>query len=1176
MSKPALIKDLFVKPVDRPIEGVIKADDSRHLRTELEEYVVTAEINKGLGEFCERYLNETNANGVWVSGFFGSGKSHLLKILSLILDRTPLPTGERAADLLLPRIEDEILRGDLARAAKIPSHSILFNIDQKSDAIGGDRSSPVLEVFVKVLNELQGYYAKSPYIAQFEADLDSRDQLGAFKAAYAATTKRTWEQDLPTINTLENEDFARVYADFFGKSYDEGLRLFDRSRESYRVSIESFAGRVKAYLDKQGKDFRLNFFVDEAGQFIGQDAKLMLNLQTIAESLSTVCNGRAWVLVTSQGDLQRILGDLDADAAMDFTKIQARFKTRLTLTSADVREVIQKRLLAKTEPEPEVLASIYDAEKENARTLFRFGDGSIEFKGWRGSDEFCDFYPFHPYQFDLFQRAIEQLSRHNAFTGKHTSVGERSMLSVFQEVTKQLRHDKVGRLASFDRFFEGIATALQGHLLTSVKQAERQLDNPVAVRILKALFLLKWVREFKASPRNVAILLIDQPSLDIRAHEKAVQEALALLEGQSYLQRNGENFEFLTDVEKDIEVEIKNTDIDESTFYKLLSDVLYSDILRDPKIRFEGNGQDYAYARRLDDDLMGRDADFALNIITTEHPNHENLGVLAAQNTGKAELLIVLPPDSRMVDEARLILKTNKYIQHNTGADVDETRRSILTQRGQQNSTRRSQLQAHCSELLSKAPLYLNGSRLSDIGEGDARNRIAKGSQTLIAFAYPSLRMLRGTYDESGLSKTLLEPDDLLTGGNIALSEAEQEVLTYVMRNQTNGERTSVEAIVRELGRRPYGWYPLAVVTLLARLFRLGKIELRNAEPLDARSALDALRNTRQHGAIRVRLQESFDASKVNALKRFHQDFFDRANTGTDPRSAGTDTLAAFSSEANALKSLLSQSPRYPFLNDLAPVAERIGKLADKDYAHLLNQLSDFQDPLLDAKQDQLDPIKSFMAGAQRTAYDEAIAYLREEEANFADLPAASVQPLRDLAASSVPYRGQILPAARTALTQLHAEIAHRLEAERATALGVLDERENQLRSTSEFIALPEPSVQQVLQITLDARRTIKEARFIPAIRDRIARYTAQDFPTQLSLAARLAAALNAASTSSDQPSDQANEPPAPQTAYVAATSLRVSCALPYIASEADLDQWLAAVRAAAAAELKKGNRISL
>jgi hypothetical protein len=1173
VSNPSKIHQLFLKPVDRPIEGVIKADDARHLRTELEEYIVTGEVNKGLSEFCERYLNETNANGVWISGFFGSGKSHLLKILSLILDREALAGGGRAADLLLPRIDDEILRGELARVIKIPARSILFNIDQKSDAIGGDKGSPVLEVFVKVLNELQGYYAKLPYVAQFEADLDARGQLEPFKAAYQQTTGRSWKNDLPTINTLDNDDFARVYAAFFNKSNDEGLRLFDRARESYRVSIESFAQRVKAYVDKQGKDFRLNFFVDEAGQFIGQDTKLMLNLQTIAETLSTVCNGRAWVLVTSQGDLQRVLGDLEGVAAQDFTKIQARFKTRLTLTSADVREVIQKRLLAKKDAEPEVLAEIYDAEKDNLQTLYRFGDQSVEYKGWRGSDEFCAFYPFHPYQFDLFQRAIENLSRHNAFTGKHTSVGERSMLSVFQEVTKQIKDDRIGHLASFDRFFEGIATALQGHLLTSVRQAERQLDNLVAVRILKALFLLKWVREFKATPRNVAILLLDAPSPDIKAHEKAVREALALLEGQSYLQRNGECFEFLTDVEKDIEVEIKNTEIEESALTKLLSDILYADILRDPKIRYEGNGQDYSYARRLDDELVGRDADLSVNIITTDHSNHGELSVLAAQNTGKQELLAVLPGDSRVTDEARLILKTAKYIQLNTGADIDATRKSILTQRGQQNSVRRSNLQTFCAELLGKAPLFLNGSRLSDIGEGEARNRIARGCQALVTFAYPSLRMLKGNYDEALLEKSLLDPDDLLAGGGMALSEAEQEVLTYVMRNQANGERTSVEAIVRELSRRPYGWYSMAVVTLIARLFRFGKVELRTGELLDARAAFAALRNPRQHGGVRVRLQESFDPAKVNALKRFHQEFFDAANAGTDPRSVGAASVAAFGKESAALQVLTAQASRYPFLAALVPVADRISKLAERDYAFLLNQLTEFQDDLLDAKQDVLDPIKTFMAGAQRTAYDEAMAYLREEEANFADLTPAAVQPLRDLAASDAPYRGQVLPAAKTALTQLRAAIAQGLATERTTALAVIDEREAQLQATPEFKALPEGLVKQVLAPTEAARKAVADARFISAIRDRVSRYATQEYPAQLALAsARLAALKNA---EKGQFSGELNEP-ATATTYVAASSLRVVCDLPYISTENDLDRWMAAWRKAALAEIKSGNRIIL
>jgi hypothetical protein len=264
------IRELFSKPVERPIEGVIKADDDRHLQTEVEEYVVTGEIRKGLEQLAERYRNETNANGVWISGFFGSGKSHLLKILSLFLENRVLSGGQTAVQITLPKIDDEIVQGDLRRAASIPSRSLLFNIDQKADAIGGDSTAPILEVFVKVLNELQGYYAKQGHIAEFEYDLDSRGELDAFKKAYASINGRSWEHDLPVIETLENETFAKAYCKHSGLSYEECLKLFDRKRETYKVSILSFAQRVKAYIDKQAPGFRLNFFVDEVGQFIGR------------------------------------------------------------------------------------------------------------------------------------------------------------------------------------------------------------------------------------------------------------------------------------------------------------------------------------------------------------------------------------------------------------------------------------------------------------------------------------------------------------------------------------------------------------------------------------------------------------------------------------------------------------------------------------------------------------------------------------------------------------------------------------------------------------------------------------------------------------------------------------------------------------------------------------------
>ena len=1166
------IHQLFLKDVSRPIDGVIKADDDRHLDLEVEEFVVTREVGRALDQFVERYLEDPNANGVWISGFFGSGKSHLLKILSLLLDERTLPSGRKPADVILPHIEDEILRGNMARATQIPSHSILFNIDQKADHIGGDGAAAILEVFVKVLNELRGYHGKQGHIAKLEYDLDKAGQLAEFKQTYLEVNGREWERDRDALATARRKAFNAAYAKHFGVSEDDAANVLNQIRDEYRVSIESFAEQVREYIDQQGQDFRLNFFVDEVGQFIGQDSKLMLNLQTVAESLATKCNGRSWVFVTSQGDLQKVLGELKKEQGDDFTKIQGRFKTRPNLTSADVQEVIQRRLLAKTEAEPEALTQIFDREKENLVTLFRFSDDSVQYKGWRGSDEFCDLYPFHPYQFNLFQRAIEQLSKHDAFTGKQTSVGERSMLEVFQSVAKSLKNEELGSLATFDRMFDGITATLRGDMQTPILQAAHHLDDPLALKILKALFLLKWVREFKATPRNIAILLINHAQIeDIASHEKAVKQALALLTAQSYLQQNGEVFEFLTDAEKDVEMEIKGTDIDDSQVTKLLSEILFDDVVKSPKIRFEANGQDYPYARKLDDHLVGKDAEVTLNIITSDHPNHGDERTLAAQGTGKSELILVLGSDDHLIKEARLYLKTEKYAQQNTGTNTDASRKVILDERRKQNGVRRANLQSLCSDLFVKAPVYLNGSKIEVSYHTDPRTRFHKMAQDLVTFAFPNLRMLKGSYDEILLRKTLLEPNDLLSGGQQPLAESEQEIMTYVQRNQDQGERTSVEEMIRQFGRRPYGWYPLAVVTLIGRLFRMGKIELRAPGTLDGKAALEHLVNTRQHGSVRVRLQEQFDATRINALKRFHQEFFDRNNDGTDARSVGQSTLTQLAVASRLLKDLLLQADRYPFLESFRSIEAQIAKLAERDYTYLLNQLGDFDEDLLTAKEDILDPIKVFMNGPQRLAYDEAIAFLKEQEANFNDLPAEDVQPLRDLAQAATPYRGNAVPLAKAAVTKLRAAIADLLDQERQNAQTVLDDHEQRLMALPDCAKINATAKAQVLAKSTDARAAIATARFVTAIRDRVNRYRSIDYPAQLELAASLATPAPVPTPGGGNPTPA---PPAPT--YVPATSLRTKCKLPFLSTEAEIDEWLAALRESAVTEIQHRKRLSL
>lgn len=1158
----ATIRELFAKPVDRPIDGVIKADDERNLKVELDEYVITRDVLKGLGAFVDCYLDNPTANGVWISGFFGCGKSHLLKILSLLLDsdRRVGPASERPADILLPKVEDEIIKANLRKAITTPARSVLFNIDQKYDGIGGEHSAPILEVFMKVLNELQGYYGNQGYIARFEHDLDKRGVFGAFKDTYLRLNSRSWENDREAVATVTKSAFARAYAELFSTSSEEAMKVIGEAKADYRLSIEGLAERVKEYLESQPPGCRLNFFVDEAGQFIGQDRSRLLNLQTVVESLATATNGRASVFVTSQADLEGILGEEKVRQADDLSKIQGRFRTKLTLASADVQEVIQRRLLEKEPVEPQELISIYELEKDNLQTLFRFGDGAVQLKGWADCQAFCGLYPFHPYQLNLFQQALQTLSVHNVFGGRNMAVGERSMLSVFQEVAKAIMHLPIGQLASFDQLYDGIRDVIRGDKQQTMVLAERQVP-PLELRLLKALFLLKWVAPFKASPRNIAILLIDRPDLDIRAHEQQVKEALRNLESQSYLQRSGELFEFLTDKEKDVEQEIKTTTVEDSQVMAALQTTIFNDVLRTNKIRFEDNNQDYAFAQKIDDNLVkGKPDDVAVNVVTTEHPNFGQEAVLIAQNMGRADLMVILPPEGRLTDLIRTYLKTEKYIKQNSGGD-DEMLREILAQRGRQNSTRRSEITRLAGEALRRAPLVVNGRRL-EVGEGDPQNRFSKAYQELIRSAYPKLRMVKQHHNEGTLMRVVQEQDDLLAGSELQLSEAEQEVLTEVSRRQKlEGERTSAADLIRFFEARPYGWSPWATLTFLGRLFRLGKVELREKEILSPHEVIDALTNSRRQGLVLVRKQEVFDPAAINTLKRFHQEFFGVASSGTDSRTTATALREALAREASALDAIASQQERYPFVAVLVPIAARVRELSGKDDTYLLNQQALFTGELLDQLEDTLTPIKAFLKGNQRLVYEKVRSFLDRYGDDLIELPSTPVATLERVLQSPAPYRGALLPEASGAIATLEKLVEERLQRVRSEALAEIAAQEEKLKAGADFQMLAPEQQAQVLASTEQVKQQVAAAEQPARVQLRLNRFQSVDVPDQLQRVAALAAPADA---------------PAVRITVVPAASLRPSFPLGQITNAEELQQWLEALRVAAQAELDQGHRISL
>ncbi len=1167
------LHDIFAKAVDRPIEGVIKADDLAGLKLEVEEYVFTNEISKRLGAFLEAYTDYQGANGVWISGFFGSGKSHLLKMLALLLENYALD-GKPVLEFFLPKCgDDAMLQGDMRRAVAIPSKSILFNIDQKADTISKTEIDAVLSVFVKVFNEMQGYYGKQGYVAQFERDLDDRRLLDSFKQAYGEIAGQAWEQGREQI-ILEKQNISEAYARISGSSQEAALGIIDKYRADYKLSIEDFAELVNAYIKKQEPGFRLNFFVDEVGQYIADNVKLMTNLQTIAESLATKCQGRAWLVVTAQEDMNAVLGEFGKQQSNDFTKIQARFKTRMKLTSANVDEVIQKRLLKKNATGESYLARLYGEERNNFGTLFDFADGSVTYRNFRDEQHFIDSYPFIPYQFTLFQSAIENLSKQSAFEGRHSSVGERSMLGVFQQVVVEIAApnlgQNLGQLATFDLMFEGIRTVLKAQNQRSILNAEQHLADDFAVQILKALFLVKYVKEFKATPRNIRVLMFDRFDEDLPALSRKIEAALNLLEQQTYIQQNGEAYEFLTDEEKDIEQEIKTTDVDDSEVVRTLEDILFADIIKDRKIRYEATGQDFPFTKKMDDHQIGREQELAIHFITPFHEHVDHISILQANSLGRAELMLVMPPDDRLVRDLNLYKKTEKYIRQNLSTTQQETVRRILSDKSFQNKTRLGNIKTRSNDLIAKATILVSGEE-AEIGSADPRSRIILGFTELVVKTYPHLKMLRNvSYNENDITNYLdMTQSSLFGGEGNDFSEAEQEILAFIQANNRAGVRTTLKSLETNFGKRPYGWYLAAIQCVLAKLCGRGKVEVRSDGNLLENQSLErALKNTHGFPNVILEPQIDFTASQVRNLKDFYSDFFDRPPAATEARALGKETGEAFKTVVNELEVLAVQSGRYPFLSALDEPLSALRDFVGKPYTFFLTELGQYEDPLLDQKEEVLDPVRRFMSGANKSIYDEARDFTGKQEPNFTALNSAQPERLRAILIDPNCYKGNQMQQARSLTDELKVEIEALVQQEQTRAIATIDQLQTGLHGLDEYVKLPDDK-KAGLEPPFDTiRREINRQTLVAVIRDSLNRFKQQDYSRLLTQISGWA--------QQEQDGSGTKGIAEPRGEYVIQNRLQVSFFKPYLADETDVDQYLAQLKEAMLAAINEGKRIQI
>ena len=1036
-------ENMFQKDIDRQINGVIKVmqTDDENRRQELEEYVITRELRKHFGSFYDHYEQSvdgaTDQMGVWISGFFGSGKSHFLKILSYLLANEEIG-GKRAIDYFEDKFSFDPLRyAMMRRVSEVPTETILFNIDAKSP-MGKDQDA-ILRVFTKVFYEHCGYYGDDMKVAALERFLDRQGRLEAFKEAFEAVNTEPWATAREAFAFWE-DDVVAALTQTAGMSENAARNWFN-GEETAEMSIERLGREIAEYVDGKAPNFHLVFLVDEIGQYIGDNSGMMLNLQTLVEELGSRCKGKVWVIVTSQEDIDAVTHV----KGNDFSKIQGRFNTRLSLSSASVDEVIKRRILAKNDAAAELLRMTYHQNASVMRNLFSFAkDTPADMKGYGAEEEFVEAYPFVPYQFRLLQDVLVQV-RKSGSSGKHLSGGERSMLSAFQEAAQSMQGCDERAFVPFYRFYDTVHTFLDGAVRRVIDRAERDAAAGDGLKrgdvdILKLLFLIRYVDGMASNLENICTLMISDVHDDKITMRRDIQQALDRLVHENYVSRNGEIYLFLTDEEQEINNDIRRTLVDPTEIIGKIGETVFGDLYPGKKYRYK-NRYDFTYDQMVDNGIRGQQiGGIRLRIVTAESDLAESGdSSLRLQSRANSEAIVLLDGNG-YYNEIAEALRIAKYVKSRNVSQLPKAIRKIIQARQSEARERERTAATLLREAIVKGAFYIAGERMN-IRAQNVKDALDQAMGYLIEDVYSKLNFVNefaGSDDDIRRILSGENQQETMLGVDAPNAQALDEIRQFMEVR----ERQHIAVTVAELQKRyqaaPYGWREIDVAALIAALMRAQKLQLIRdnlAIPYAERRAVDCLRKRAEMEKTLVKLRVTPSDALMKKARAQAVELFDTMDIKQDEENLCGQIVSLLSEKKGQCGALLAQYQGamplpYPGKDVVERGAALIGGILDRrgNNVAMLEAFTRAEDDLLDWKEDiaEVDFFFKNQADVFRDAY--RLSEQAERDIHyFADEPQAAeaAKAIRAIVQMKRPYREiKRLPELKAAVDHAYTRIS--------------------------------------------------------------------------------------------------------------------------------------------------------
>lgn len=930
------IQELFDtgKRLDRKIESVVTFADntSEDLSSEIKEYVVTDKLHSSYHNVLDLMQNGfsdgANEVGVWVSGFYGSGKSSFAKYLGYSFDTSLMVDGMSFGEKLMNRIPDNAEIKAIHTSIVRRFSPMVVMIDLSTQAQVSKTSTVADIIYYETLKSLELTVSTDPKIIEFNALLKLENKYDEFVTLVRERKGKDWKevQKNGMIANLYASELAPVILPSYFQTKEDFKSLSVESVENEEERILRLINLIQTI---KGKD-KVLFVLDEAGQYVSSNSNLILNLQGFMQTIKSHFKGNVWVIATAQQTLTEDNPTAQLNSNQLF-KLNDRFPIKVDIEAEDIKEIITKRLLGKSKEGKEILEPIFTSNEGSIKLNTKL-TGLKERSRYLqpiSASRFVDFYPFLPVHIDILLALLQKLASR---TG---GVGLRSVIRLIRDilvdkklVSNKLADETVGILANPSYFYDVLRPDMEKssdykEIVIAANQAIRAFnDNSLAVIICKTIAVMQILDDFPLTYDNICALLYSEVGKDV--NKTKVRELLNEIKdapGITLEEVEGE-FRFMTNAILSVKEERSNMTVSDQKRDEVLKSLVKNLLSPTPQVQIFGSktikpGVELSIGRRAQTIESGDHLKIDFHFV--EPSDFESVeGRLRAESTDHSNermmyMVSTLPVSiDAMLNE---IVRSEAIVQAHSN-DTNKEVKDYLTSQEESAREKKREINRILGQALDNSEAIYRGQTMavdsttyvSKALRGFAEKTFEKYSYAPKSVNTTAIKDLAKYENWATLPESLNPFGIVKSDGSIDMTaDALRELNEYIAAKDPDGSR-----LLSDFEAAPFGWAKDTTRYLVALLLKDGKIVVRAGAQtfkMLTEKAADVMKTNVLFGHVclsRNTDRQLTNQEKLTARNRI-KELFNPANVALTPDSIAK---ASYKAVAGGFKELASSLGR--------------------------------------------------------------------------------------------------------------------------------------------------------------------------------------------------------------------------------------------------------------------------